>query len=305
MPLESVKLMTCSKVPYNKIYIIIEGGRREITGQAVRYYGLSGAKVEHVEVKKILSIPIIGGMVYGPLQGGYAKCRDNNQARSIFYSGLKGQGVEFGAATKPSPVPVYCKVEYADLFDEETGCNAGYRKQGGEFVPVTYHTDLENMEGIPKESLDFIIHNHVLEHVRNPVSALEKAHEKLKRGGKMYFAVPNKRKTFDRLRMSTGVRHFKKDYYQPSNYREMGHAISANLLSGFSLDNFCQLMPAIKKGFEMGWENLDFHHHVFTTGSLEKMLQWYAREVRRWRCFEVVKGDYLKNTNEIYVKMIK
>jgi SAM-dependent methyltransferase len=62
-------------------------------------------------------------------------------------------------------------------------------------------TDLTDLFG--NESADFVILNHVLEHMVDPLRLLIQARSLLREGGLLYLAVPDKRFMFDRYRPRT------------------------------------------------------------------------------------------------------
>ena len=96
-------------------------------------------------------------------------------------SSLNGSGVEFGAGGSPFPVPSTLSIRYAD---RNTVDNLRERKYFGdsEMVTPALLSDLETMEGIEDDSLDFIIASHVIEHTSNPLLALRSAYRKLALG---------------------------------------------------------------------------------------------------------------------------
>ena len=65
-----------------------------------------------------------------------------------------------------------------------------------------------------RRSQDFIIANHFLEHTENPIGTIETHLGKLKPGGVLFYAVPDKRYTFDFRRPVTPIEHMVADYEQ-------------------------------------------------------------------------------------------
>jgi predicted SAM-dependent methyltransferase len=127
---------------------------------------------------------------------------------------IRGTGIEIGALHKP--LDLYGldiqKVMYVDRLS-----NTELRRQYPELidlplVTVDLVTDGSVLDVITNDSLDFIIANHVIEHLDNPIRALENWCKKLKPGGIVYMAVPDKRFTFDKDRPSTTNEHLLEDY---------------------------------------------------------------------------------------------
>ena len=74
--------------------------------------------------------------------------------------------------------------------------------------------DGELLATIPEEIQDFIVANHFLEHIRGP-DRHDRTHlGKLKPGGVLFYAVPDKRYTFDFRRPVTPLEHMVADHEQ-------------------------------------------------------------------------------------------
>ncbi|MFO0947806.1 MAG: methyltransferase domain-containing protein, partial [Planctomycetota bacterium] len=99
-------------------------------------------------------------------------------------------------------------VRYVDAFDrEEFGVQfpeVGSAIAGFPEVDLKLDFDKEDFAlRLGKESADFIVANHVLEHLVNPLRFLERAHAVLRVGGTMFLGLPDKRRMFDRDRKRT------------------------------------------------------------------------------------------------------
>jgi SAM-dependent methyltransferase len=72
-------------------------------------------------------------------------------------------------------------------------------------------------------SLDFIIANHMLEHCENPLGAMRNHLARLRPGGVLYYAVPDKRFTFDVTRPLTDFDHLVRDDQEGPAWSRWGH----------------------------------------------------------------------------------
>jgi SAM-dependent methyltransferase len=117
---------------------------------------------------------------------------------------LRGSGIEFGALDAPVALPRSVEVRYADVGDAK----ANYEKAGTPDIVA----DIETMDCIKDRSLDFVVANHVLEHVENPLRAFEMIHRVLRPGGIAFITLPDKRFSFDRKRPLTPLDHLIADY---------------------------------------------------------------------------------------------
>lgn len=148
---------------------------------------------------------------------------------------LKGDGIEIGALHHPLHVPEAARVRYVDRLPV-----AELRRQYPELAnfPLTEPDiidDGEVLSRIPEASLDFIIANHMLEHCENPLGAMRNHLGRLRRGGILYYAIPDKRQCFDVDRDLTTFEHLVADDREGpdisrfSHYREW--AVQVNRLT--------------------------------------------------------------------------
>ena len=72
--------------------------------------------------------------------------------------------------------------------------------------------DGEKLATIADESQDFIVANHMLEHTEDPVGTILNHLSKLRPGGVLFYAVPDKRYTFDFRRPLTPIEHMFDDH---------------------------------------------------------------------------------------------
>lgn len=120
---------------------------------------------------------------------------------------LAGDGIEIGALHRPLEVPGGTRVRYVDHLDED-GLRATYPELAGyDLVPVSVIGSAEDLSGFEDSSLDFVIANHLLEHLEYPLRGLLEFQRVLKPGGLLYLSLPDKRVTFDRDRELTTTDH--------------------------------------------------------------------------------------------------
>ncbi len=125
--------------------------------------------------------------------------------REAGYRLLRGVGLEIGAFNAPAKLPESVRVEYCDVI--------GRRRATALFpeVPASSLTDVDHVFDVDEEGLsrfesssrDFIIANFVIDHLANPLRFIEEAFRVVKRGGHVVLAVPDKRFTSDRARLSS------------------------------------------------------------------------------------------------------
>ena len=64
----------------------------------------------------------------------------------------------------------------------------------------------------PAQQFSFVLSEHVLEHLSNPIAALREWLRILKPAGKLFLFLPHKERTFDRYRSRTPLSHLIQDY---------------------------------------------------------------------------------------------
>jgi SAM-dependent methyltransferase len=200
------------------------------------------------------------------------------QMREIAASRLSGKGIEVGAAASPFPVPLHCSVEYADICSPAAIKDKLYPGQNlHTLVEPTWITDLEKLEGIEDNSLDFIVACHVIEHVRNVLLALENAYNKLHVGGSLVLVVPDKDRTFDKQRELTTLEHLILDYQNPSSERDKEHYVEFYKLA-FTTEPE-KLYEKVDKSFH---EKGDIHYHTFTYDSFALIIDYVCKNISPW-----------------------
>ena len=183
---------------------------------------------------------------------------------------LEGTGVEFGALHYPLRVSGRVTVKYADMETLEQ-----LRKSFPEISNIKapdFVTDLESMRGIDDASMDFVIANHVMEHVEDPLRALTSISRVLRPSGIAFIALPDKRFTFDRDRVITPLDHLIKDHKDGPDWSLAGHyaewARCVDLLTGEEYKLKCQMMLAARS---------NIHFHVWDYAAMLEMFTYVTK----------------------------
>ena len=122
-----------------------------------------------------------------------------------------GEGIEIGALHTPLQTFNEASVRYVDRM----GAN-----ELKLYYPELHETSLvdpdiidngEMLSKFEKESLDFIVANHMLEHCENPLGTLRTHLQRLKVGGVCFYSIPDKRFSFDCDREKTQFEHLVRD----------------------------------------------------------------------------------------------
>src|SRR5271166_2725596 len=116
--------------------------------------------------------------------------------REIATSRLSGCGIEFGAGESPMPIPLHCDVRYADRLPADKFASQYHPGEIIDAVIPDLVTGIDQMEGVPEKSLDFVVACHVIEHTPIPLLTFETVYSRLKEGGQFVLVVPDKQFTF-------------------------------------------------------------------------------------------------------------
>jgi len=125
---------------------------------------------------------------------------------------LQGDGLEIGPLHQPLAMPPQARVRYVDRMTTPDLRREYPELADWDLTEVDVVDDGERLATIAEESQDFIVANHFLEHCENPIRTIETHLGKLKPGGILFYAVPDKRFTFDFRRPLTPLEHMVADY---------------------------------------------------------------------------------------------
>jgi predicted SAM-dependent methyltransferase len=150
-----------------------------------------------------------------------------------------GSGIEIGALTTPLRLPPGVTVRQVDRMSREDLI----REEGPallsagldpEAIPhIDAVEDAARLAGFADRSLDFVIANHVFEHLEDPIEALENALRVIRPGGILLVTLPDGRHTFDCARTPTTVEHLVADHENgPEGSRRAHYEEWARLIEG-------------------------------------------------------------------------
>lgn len=145
--------------------------------------------------------------------------------RDFYAPHLNGSGLEIGALDAPVGVlKSQARVVYVDCLT--TDALRRTFPDVKELVNVALVASAEELQSIPDDSLDFIIANHVIEHLVNPLGTLRVWRRKLRDGGMLFMAFPGGQFCPDRVRPVTPVEHLFDDYRAGRNRSVDEHVLS-------------------------------------------------------------------------------
>jgi SAM-dependent methyltransferase len=183
---------------------------------------------------------------------------------------ISGHGLEFGALHFSLPLPIWASVRYADVLTADELSVAFPDIRDIQLPDVV--TDLETMTGIGDASEDFIVANHVMEHVEDPLKAMESISRVLRPSGIAFIALPDKRFTFDYDRTVTPLEHIIKDHKEGPAWSRADH-----------YDEWVRCVDRLdgdahrEKASLMLGQRANIHFHVWDYPAMMEMFAYVAR----------------------------
>ena len=135
-------------------------------------------------------------------------------------------------------------------------------------------TDLKT---VPDETYDFVLSSHTLEHIANPIRALNEWKRVIKWGGVLLLCLPNKMAMFDRRRATTGLDHLIQDFEGNVGEDDLTHAKeNVQVYNRFSRPGmFGNIAPDYEQAApEDNLRTRRMHHHTFTVESAVKVMEF-------------------------------
>ena len=171
-----------------------------------------------------------------------------------------------------------CNFSYTTIWEGnlESGEKYKYYKNKNGIQYISEATDLKL---IPDSKYEFIISSNCLEHVANPIKAIEEWTRVLKKGGLMFLALPNKEFCFDHNRSVTEFSHLLKDYQNNTSEDDLTHLDEILELHDLEMDKLAGSLEQFRERSLKNFENRALHQHVFDINGLKEIFSYFKYEV--------------------------
>jgi len=126
---------------------------------------------------------------------------------------------------------------------------------------------------VPDRAYDVVLASHVVEHLANPLGALERWREVVREEGLLTLVLPHRDATFDHRRPVTPIEHLREDHRRATPESDLSHVEEVLALHDYSRS------PEVPGREEFERRCLDnarvraLHHHVFTTRSVAALCE--------------------------------
>ena len=159
--------------------------------------------------------------------------------------------------------------------------NTPYLFEGKTCPGTVYIADVVNMKGVISDATyDFVFASHILEHLVNPLLALEEMTRVLKKEGYCILVLPWKEATFDHKRPITPFGELVSHYYQKRDERDVSDHIEYIIKDyDFSKDPGVLSVEHFRERCKHQYENRALHVHVFDFKLIDECFAFFGYNV--------------------------
>lgn len=187
-------------------------------------------------------------------------------------------GLEFGGPssifTANHLIPIYDIVHSMDNgnYSQETiwASRSDHLRFGSRFGKQLI-VEADHPYAIASESYDFVAASHVLEHVANPLRALQEWKRIVKPSGTILLVLPHKANTFDHRRPFTTLDHIRADFESNVTEADLTHLQEILELHDMDLDPPAGSREQFRTRCLQNRSKRAIHHHVFSPELIVKM----------------------------------
>lgn len=150
--------------------------------------------------------------------------------------------------------------------------------------------EASDLSALENESYDFLLSSNCLEHVANPLKALQEWVRVVKKGGHIFLILPKKEDNFDHRREITLFEHLLEDLKNDVSEHDLTHLEEIIALHDLSMDTAAGDLENFKRRSQQNFVNRCLHHHVFDDEIIRKMFEFAGVSLIRE---DAVGGNYL------------
>lgn len=158
----------------------------------------------------------------------------------------------------------------------ENGKNYKYYKHRKGIQYILEATDLSR---ITSSKYDFVISSNCLEHIANPLKAIEEWIRVIKEDGLLLLILPNKDFCFDHNRQVTDFSHILSDLHNNVGEDDLTHINEILDLHDLQMDKPAGTLEQFRERSLKNFQNRALHQHVFDMGLLKQIFNYYKLEI--------------------------
>src|ERR1035437_271555 len=192
---------------------------------------------------------------------------------------LRGRGVVIGALWRRFPVAARSMVWYVDRH-HSSELQREYPELGQQLISPDVVADAGQLP-FANGSLNFVIANHVLEHMPFPLASLRSWYRVLGAGGVLILKIPDKRYTFDLKRRRTSLQHLVEEDLHPEAFNKRAHFQDWVEHVGGSAPESESLQHETNRLMVLDYS---IHYHVWTDEDIRELIDYTRTGMRlNWR----------------------
>jgi predicted SAM-dependent methyltransferase len=183
------------------------------------------------------------------------------------------KGLEIGPLHAPMYQKTQTNISFADYMgkDQLLTHYKGHPVDFDNIPEIDYIFDESKTitDAVKNQKFDYVIANHVFEHLPNPIRWLKEIEEILETNGLLFMAIPDKRHTFDKNRSDTNIYHLLEDYHT-NNPTNLEHILEfRTLVNGLDFKKtYSDTLKEIKNK-----KNTNLHFHVFSYPTFKNIIR--------------------------------
>lgn len=178
-------------------------------------------------------------------------------------------------------IPVYDRakaVDSSNFSDKTVWTKEREREVFGSSLRDTFVCDATDMSSLKDESYDFVLACHVMEHIANPLKALNQWKRLVKPGGAVLIVLPHKSRTFDIRRPFTTMQHLVDDFEKQTPETDLTHLDEVLKLHDWRRDLGGGGAEQFRARCLENIKNRCIHHHVYSPEVLAQCFRFCGME---------------------------
>jgi SAM-dependent methyltransferase len=150
---------------------------------------------------------------------------------------------------------------------------------GDKRVGRLFITDTTDLSIVKNNMYNFVLSSNNIEHIANPMKALQQWLLKLKKNGILIIIAPRKESNFDHKREIVKFEHIMDDFHKNIEETDLTHLEEILQLHDLKMDPPAGTYEQFKTRSFDNYKNRCLHHHVFSLDVLEKMLKYFDLKI--------------------------
>jgi SAM-dependent methyltransferase len=197
------------------------------------------------------------------------------------------EGIEIGGPTKlfRRDLPLYRVAKSIDgvnfaastMWEGQLVEGATYRYAKGR-VGRQFIAEATDLGRLPAASYDFVLSSNNLEHIENPLKAIDDWLRLLRPDGHLLLVLPKRESNFDHRREITRFAHLLDDHAAGTTEHDLTHLEEILERHDYAMTPETADRATLERRGRANFENRGLHHHVFDAALIEQMFRHFGLE---------------------------